>query len=197
MLQDIMNIIGWIATLFGTPSALCFIFVRLKNRKNISWRNVKKGIKCLAEKVEKIKPDCIITFSGRGAIVTSLVITELDNKYPVYMCLLKRRYNEEFFNPQNWPCFTTSKWIIYVPDEVLAFNDKKILVIDDLTNSGETISKLIEHLVEQGLSKEKIFSMSLVANESILASEHIPQEYWKKLNISEYNVPWGKTEING
>lgn len=40
-----------------------------------------------------------------------------------------------------------------------------------------------------------MFSMSLVANEEVLSRLHIPQEYWKKVNVSEYNVPWGKTEI--
>ena len=37
--------------------------------------------------------------------------------------------------------------------------------------------------------------MALIANVDILSRLHIPQEYWKKVEISEYNVPWGKTEI--
>mgnify|MGYP004619743531 FL=1 len=122
-------------------------------------------------------------------------MTELDNKYPVYMCLLKRRYNDVFLNPQNWTCFDTSKWTIFVPDEVLNFKNKKILIIDDITNSGETIEKLTQHLVKNGINKKNLFSMALIANEDVLSRIHIPQEYWKKANISEYSVPWGKTEI--
>lgn len=75
---------------FRGPSAVYFIYTKIKYRKNISWKKImKEGIEDLAQKVEKINPDYIITFSGRGSIVCSLVVTELDNKYPVYMCLLK------------------------------------------------------------------------------------------------------------
>lgn len=191
----IMNRIGWIVTILGGPSAIYFIISQVRNRKNFSWRKVRKGIKELTKKIEKINPDYIITFAGRGAIVCSLMVAELDNKYPVYMCLLKRRYNDNFLNPKNWTSFDTSKWSIFVPDEVLSFTDKKILIIDDITNSGETIEKLTQHLEDNGIKRENLFSMALVANEDVLSRLHIPQEYWKKVNISEYNVPWGKTEI--
>lgn len=195
ILTDIMAKIGWIVTILGCPSALYFIISSIKNRKNISWRSVKKGIKNLVGKIDVIKPDFIITFSGRGAIVASLVATEFDNKYPIYMCLLKRRYNKSFLSPQNWSKFNTSKWIVFVPDEIFIFKDKRILIIDDITNSGETIEELTKHLTNKGIDKENIFSMSLIANEDVLSRLHIPQEYWKKVSISEYNVPWGKTEI--
>ena len=43
---------------------------------------MKEGIEDLAQKVEKINPDYIITFSGRGSIVCSLVVTELESCAP-------------------------------------------------------------------------------------------------------------------
>lgn len=74
----IMNAIGCIVTVLGGPSAVYFIYTKIKYRKNISWKKImKKGIEDLAQKVEKINPDYIITFSGRGSIVCSLVVTEL------------------------------------------------------------------------------------------------------------------------
>ena len=195
-LSTVMSVIGWIATILGLPSAIYFIYSRVKYRKNISWKKImKEGIVDLAEKAKKINPDYIITFSGRGAIVCSLVVTELENKYPVYMCLLKRRYIDDFLDPKNWTSFDTSKWTIFVPDEVLNLKDKRILIIDDLTNSGETIEKLTQHLIDQGISIKNLFSMALIANIDVFSRLHIPQEYWKKLDVLEYNVPWGKTEI--
>lgn len=192
----IMNVIGWIVTILGAPGAIFFIYNRIKHRKNISWKTImKKGIVDLIQKAEKINPDCIITFSGRGSIVCSLVVAELDNKYPVYMCLLKRRYNENFLDPESWTSFNTSKWTIFVPDEVLKLKNKRILIVDDLTNSGETIEKLTNYLVENGISNQNLFSMALIANTEVLSRLHIPQEYWKKLKLEEYNVPWGRTEI--
>lgn len=196
MLNEFMQIIGYIASCFTIVSAIGFIISKAKKQKRISWKEVKKGIKDLVPKVEKINPDIIITFSGRGEIVASLITTELDNKYPVYMCLLKRRYNDLFLNPQNWGHFNTTKWIIYVPDEVMEFKDKRVLIIDDVTNSGETIECLTEYLENKlQINKEKIFSLSLIANKDVLLRLHIPQEYWRALNNSEYTLPWGTTEI--
>lgn len=195
-IDSIMTIIGWALTIIEVPGAIFLIYSKIKDRKNISWNKImKKGVVDLSKKVEKINPDYIVTFSGRGSIVCSLVAAALDNKYPVYMCLLKRRYQDNFLNPQNWTSFATSKWTVFVPDEVLNFKNKKILIIDDITNSGETIEMLTKHLEDEGIDKQNIFSMSLIANADVLARMHIPQEYWKKVVISEYNVPWGKTEI--
>lgn len=195
-INAIINIVGWISTILGLPSAIYFICTKIKYRKNISWKKImKEGIVDLIQKTEKINPDYIITFSGRGSIVCSLVVAELENKYPVYMCVLKKRYNKDFLNPLNWTSFDTSKWTIFVPDEVLNFKDKKILIVDDLTNSGETIEKLTEHLIESGISSQNLFSMALIANADVLSILHIPQEYWKKSKLEEYNVPWGRTEI--
>lgn len=172
------------------------ILKKIRSKKYISWNEImKKGIVNLAQKVEKINPDLIITLSGRGSIVCSLVITKLDNRYPVYACLLKRKYNESFLTPDGWEFFDTSKWQIFVPDEILKFKNKRILIIDDLTCSGETILNLRQYLIEKGMSSFNLFSMSLIANTDVLSRLHIPQEYWKKTDNSEYNVPWGKTEI--
>lgn len=38
--------------------------------------------------------------------------------------------------------------------------------------------------------------MELIANVDVLSRLNIPHEYWKMVEISEYNVPWGKTEKN-
>ena len=86
IIDEVMTFIGWMFTIISVMSSIWFY---IRKRKGISWRGVKRGIKELAKKVEQIKPDYIITFSGRGAIVCSLTVTELDNKYPGYMCLLK------------------------------------------------------------------------------------------------------------
>lgn len=56
---------------------------------------------------------------------------------------------------ESWSSFDTSKWTIFVPDEVIKSKDIKILIIDDLTNSSETIEKLTQHLVDCGVNSKK------------------------------------------
>ena len=187
ILKDIISFIGFCVTMIG------FIIVLInikKNYKTISWKKVKKGAHQLLKTVKEVNPDLIITFSGRGAIFANLIITELDNKYPVYTCLLNNKYNDCFLRPQTWSEFETSKWIGYIPDEILNYTNKKILVIDDITRSGETIEKLTELLIRHGSTPKNIFSMSLMANEDVLIRCRIPQYYWKIINTIEFTMPW-------
>ena len=190
ILLTIMQIIGFLATAIGIPSAIGFIRHFLKYRKTISWKKVKKGAKVLIEKVKKINPDIIITFSGRGAIFANIIITELDNEYPVYTCLLKKRYNDSFLVPQKWQAFNTTKWRVYVPKEVLEFTDKKILIIDDITRYGETINSLSDYLKNNGISSQNIYNMSLMANRDVLTSIWTPQYYWRIIDTIEFKTPW-------
>lgn len=190
----IMTLVGWIATIIGLPSAIGFIITAIRRRKTLSWRKVKKGVHSLAKEVNKLKPDIIITFSGRGSIVASLIVADLENKYPIYTCVLKGRSNDNFLIPNYWKSFITSKWNIFVPDEILNYNNHKILIIDDITNTGETIKALTEFLEKNQIQKEKIFSMSLIADKEVCKNLHIPNYSWKQCDVSEYNVPWGKTE---
>lgn len=186
-LKNIMAFVGFCATIIS----LIIVLINLrKNFRSISWRKVKKGAHQLIKKVEEVNPDLIITFSGRGAIFANLIITELDNKYPVYTCLLNNKSNDIFLRPLNWNEFETQKWLVYVPDEILNFKHNKILIIDDITRSGETIEKLTAFLTQLGGSTKNIFSMSLMANEDILVRSRIPQYYWKIINTIEFRMPW-------
>lgn len=190
----IMTIVGWVATVIGLPSAIGFIITAISKRKTLSWCKVKKGVHSLVKEVNYLNPDLIITFSGRGSIVASLIVAELENKYPIYTCILKGRSNDDFLTPNDWKSFPTSKWDIFVPDEILNYKNHKILIIDDITNTGETIQLLTEFLEQKQILKGKIFSMSLIADKEVCTRLRIPNYSWKKCDVSEYNVPWGKTE---
>ena len=63
--------------------------------------------------------------------------------------------------------------------------DSEILIIDDLTNSGETIEKLTQHLIKHGINNQNLFSMALIANVDILSRLHI---YPVNLGVTSYFV---------
>lgn len=157
----------------------------------------KKGTKYLAQKVEIINPDIIITFSGKGSVMANLVLSKLNNSYPLYTCILRESVqNRNFLIPEGWLEFNTPKWVGYIPAIITKFKDKEILVIDDITRSGKTIEKLTEVLVSHGVSSQKIHSMSLIADVHVLRDMEIPQFFWKQLKTDEYSLPWNKTRNN-
>lgn len=189
----ILSVFELILSLIGLPSAVYFIVIALKHRKHISWRRVEKGTRYLAKEVEAINPDIIVTFSGRGSIAANLVLSQLKNKYPLYTCLLKdTMHYENFLFPEEWIQFTTPKWICYVPEAILKYKDKQILIIDDITRSGKTIDKLTDVLISNEIPAQNIHSMAFVADFQIMKDMQIPQVSWKQVNTDEYSLPWNK-----
>ena len=194
---SLLNDLQFIFSIIGLPSAIYFIIIMIKGRRNISWRQIKKGTKYLAQKVEIINPDIIITFSGKGSIMANLVLSKLNNSYPLYTCILRESVqNRNFLIPEGWLEFNTPKWVGYIPAIITKFKDKEILVIDDITRSGKTIEKLTEVLVSHVVSSQKIHSMSLIADVHVLRDMEIPQFFWKQLKTDEYSLPWNKTRNN-
>ena len=189
-------VISSISVIITIISGLRGLYNYLHSIKNFSWNKVKEGVLFLKEIVENIEPDIIIALSGRGGIVVNLLINELDNKYPVYTCILKSKLQKDFSEPNGWTKISTSKWQIFLYPELLKVSDKRILIIDDITSSGETILSIREVLEKNNISGDNIFSMALVADKDTHKNKHIPDYYWKMVNIDEYNVPWGKTIIN-
>lgn len=190
------NIISLISVFITIITGIIAAFNYFHSIKNFSWKKVKKGISFLKNIVEQIQPDIIIALSGRGGIVVNLLINELDNKYPVYTCILKSKLQKNFSEPSSWTKISTSKWQIFLYPELLKLSDKRILIIDDITSSGETILSIREVLEKNNIPSDNIFSMALVADKDTHKNKHIPNYYWKMVNIDEYNVPWGKTVIN-
>lgn len=192
-LNTIFSVIGFIFSIFSLPSAIYFIVKKVIDRKHISWKKVEKGTRYLAEEVETINPDIIVTFSGRGGIAANLVLSRIKNKYPLYTCLLKdSMHSESFLFPEEWIQFTTPKWICFVPNEILKYRDKQILIIDDITRSGKTIEQLTKALIHNGIPAQNIHSMAFVADFQIMKDMQIPQVSWKQVNTDEYSLPWNK-----
>lgn len=192
-LNTIFSVIGFIFSIISLPSAIYFIVKKVIDRKHISWKKVEKGIKYLVELIEKEKPDIIITFSGKGAVVANLVLSELKNEYMLYTCFLRNSsYKERFVIPKNCKSLDTPKWTVYIPNEIFDFVDKDIWIIDDITRTGVTIKKVAKYLEDKGIPAHNIHSMSLIADIQVYKSLEIPQHYWKKVNTDEYSLPWNK-----
>lgn len=190
------QLLSFISVIFTIATTLVALIHYFHSIKNFSWRKVKKGILCLKNMVQEIDPDIIIALSGRGGIVVNLLINELNNKYPVYTCILKSKLQKEFSDPVGWEKVSTSKWQIFIYPEILKMIDKRILIVDDISSSGETILSIRNILEQKGIPSDNIFSMALVSDKETHKNRHIPDYYWKMVNIDEYNVPWGKTIIN-
>jgi len=113
-----------------------------KKRLMISWKEYGKLVKDLAKKVEdNFSPDCIVGNSKGGCIIGGTIAAILRKDF--YPMRISRRQKDKIV-------FTKPK-ISVVPR--VDFSGKKILLVDDMAVSGETI-KIAIKLLKKGRSRE-------------------------------------------
>jgi hypoxanthine phosphoribosyltransferase len=95
--------------------------------KPISWDEFYDICKSLALKVRKTKPDIVIGIA-RGGLYPAILISQFLQKefYPIR---LTRRFNDKIVRE-------SPTWLVEPPQIV---NGKKVLLVDDVADSGETL----------------------------------------------------------
>jgi hypothetical protein len=120
-----------------------------KNRLIISWKEYGRIVKDLAKKVEdRFTPDCIIGNSKGGCIIGGTIAAILRKDF--YPMRISRRKNDKIV-------FKKPKLFVPPPNDIL---DKKVLLVDDLSGTGETF-KIAKKILEKKKPKEiKILSLA-------------------------------------
>ena len=93
--------------------------------------------------------------------------------------------------------YQTSRWITYIPEEVFEYKDKKILILEDVALSGETLAKMVELLVSKGINRKNILTATLYVTEMAITSNRTPDIYWHRLSDTHFYFPWGKSTGKG
>lgn len=200
--MDLINVASFVIGILGLVGTL---FFGLKSRqlvekiRKFDWNDIEAGVKYLNRKVEsKFKPDIIVTTSaGSASIVASLFVSNMDKFIPFY-CGISKRIDEDFTcEPKFEKFYTTSRWKTYIPDEVFQYHDARILIIDDVTLSGDSLAQLIILMVKNGVKRENIYSVSLFATDISITANRAPDLYWYHISDTHFYFPWGKSTGKG
>ncbi len=111
-----------------------------------SWRDLEKDCRRLAKILENKKLDCIVGISRGGVIPAAMLAHLLDNKK-----LYTIGYSYYTGKVKNKKLVSVSS----IPKEL---QDKKILLVDDVVDSGKTMERAIRDLEKR---KNKIVSVAL------------------------------------
>lgn len=195
--MNTLTIILGIVGLLGTIGTFYFGFKTLyleKRRRSFSWQEVQTGTsEFLKEIIEVFKPDALVSMSGPGSIIANLGMSELKKFYPLYTLMMEDLKNKGFsFKPKGYETITTTKWRIHIPKQLLNEKDKKILILDECTMSGDTNFQVKKFLVENGHEEKNIYHASLVCSEVANFSNKAPNKYWYLNPHSEFYFPWGR-----
>lgn len=190
-----MDYVGYAIGLIGVLVSIYFGVKakRLERRiKRYSWADIESGISFLANHAfSEFSPDVILTVSMPGTIVASLMLAKRAIFLPCLMASpFKVTGNNLPENPSN--TIVTSKWHIHVPDELLSYRQRKIMIVDGAALTGDTMIAVNNFLVTNGFSRSNIYWATLFATEMALEAGKAPNIHWITVPDSNVYLPWGR-----
>jgi hypoxanthine phosphoribosyltransferase len=199
---DLISLISLgIGVLGGISSVYFGIEARTiaKKVRNFNWADIEAGIKFLSSRTMRdFQPDLILCSSGGSAgIIANLFLTYTDKFIPLYIGVSKKRDAEFTSKPAFNAFYETSRWITFLPEAIFDDVNKKILILDDVVLTGETLHKMVELLLSNGFKRRNIRTATLFATEIAITSNRAPDIYWFKLSDSGFYFPWGKSTGKG
>ena len=148
-------------------------------KENLTWKDIHKYCKNLL----KVKNDFdyIVAISKGGCIPGTIIANKL--KKPMFVIGVKsyenfKQNNIELIQPFN---FNEQKNIIKNINEI------KILLIDDICDTGNTINFVVDYLASQNIDKKNIFISTIINynNKNV-------NYFYKTKNVDWIVFPWEK-----
>lgn len=184
-----------IAIYFGLQSKYLF-----KEIRRISWDELRLAARELRKKIEKeFHPDLIFVPCKRGATIVNLMYDVEENvQLFVGNRLDKRR--TQFSLPKNWrqqwAIVETGKYKHLIPRYLLNLlkenKNRKILIIDDFTMTGDSIEKIKELMEKEKIPSDNIKTAAIVATYVSYEGKGLPDFYWLITAYKVFYFPWGK-----
>jgi len=145
-------------------------------------------------KRNKFQPDIIYTPGAKSAILAELLSQKFTHEPLVIVGSLEWKDSGLCeLNQGQSSIIESNKWRIFIPDHLIQNSDKKLLIVDDITMSGDGLNEIISTLTKAGFEKANIKSSTLVCTSVAIASKKAPDYYWKKTEGTIFYFPWGKT----
>lgn len=187
----------------GVVGTLCFGTASLVQARKISrlefqrvrffWADLETAAREIAAAIRKTgyQPDLIFSPSPRAATVAYLVMYQIGPELPLYIGIIESTSGPSLrCEPINHTMIDTIKWHVYIPDAIVGHNDKKLLIIDDLTMTGTTLGAMVKYFKEMGFSDIK--TAAPVVTTGAVKGRTAPDYYWREIDQPDFYFPWGK-----
>jgi hypoxanthine phosphoribosyltransferase len=202
MSVDFNTIMNWVFGIFGFAGTIFSIISERARKKaeklskSLSWSELQAGTNDLCKKVRRdFQPDVILTPNLRGGIIAELINDQFDRHIPVFVGqIFWKGLGGEIKPIPNHIEIKTGKWMLYIPEGVVEYKDLRLLIVDDFSMSGDTVSKVKNQLVARGFNPDLIKTASLFTTKVAIQNNKTTDYYWKVSEDDSFYFPWGKAK---
>lgn len=170
-----------------------------KALKSITWEDMQKASEKIArELIKAYKPAAIYIPNIKSGIMLQFIRNYFEEYIPVIVgqTIPKEYFNKDSCNKikglENYWYVDTQKWHTYIPNILLEYKEQNILVLDNLSLTGNFLGIITNELIKHGISCNHIVTACVATTEAAIADHVAPQYYYKTLTDSRtVYMPWG------
>jgi uncharacterized protein len=144
-------------------------------KRFVSWEEVREIVSSLCQGISRNDVDVICGISVGGLVPAALVSVELGEKNVVTL------------SSRSYQGFHQGEIVISNGPEVSALRGKRVLLVDDIMDSGNTIAKVRQHLLKQYLVQS--VDVAVIYLNTVHCQAEQP-EYWGKETSDWIVFPW-------
>lgn len=166
--------------------------------RTISLKEVLDGVYDKSREIAReFKPEVIYAPGVRSSIVAFLMEKYLCKRLGRHItiifgnCFFKKDFKNKKIGIYSFYYRETKKWHMYIPEHFHGLNDKRVLIVDDFYDTGNSLEILKNFLIEEfEFPKENIKTFCLITKRP---KEEPLDYYWKEFKRNESPIlPWGE-----
>lgn len=166
----------------------------MEEKRRVGWEDLRDDARVLNTTIDDtFDPDVLFTPGMRGATVANL-LRGVYESVPLYAGIredLREPAEELQYEPENYIALEpTQKYRHYVPPALTERPNKKVLVLDGFTDTGQSLDVLENHLLEQGYDADQVRKASVYCSERAIENGMEPDFYSRPISRPFY-FPWG------
>ena len=192
---SVATFVGVVLTVYyGTKSA------KLERAKTtLYWHDVETICDSVSVSLKRdsFKPEVILAPGLPGGILSELLVSRFDSDIPIFTGISYRYFGQTAkLSIDNYQTFNIrSDWDILIPESVLSFKDKRILIVDDFWLTGEFFPNLKRYLTTNGFDETKVKVFCAVITSVTKSSGRMPDYYSLVTDRDSFYFPWGEASI--
>lgn len=162
--------------------------------KSVTWEDFDHATTHLAGELDRLVSDSTVIYApdNVGGYIADAIVKKLRRPVPIITGVKLRNTQQATFASGGYVLTETSKWKLYIPRTLFDNKGRHVVVIHDLTMSGDYLVNLGRVFRDNGIGQ--VTSVSLIVSEIAISTHKAPDLYWKTYTQGEFFFPWGRAE---